>query len=223
MGAVRCSVVGHGVLRVREPWSRTKASLPRARTAPASVKLRMLVMDASKPRRVRTVWPGMFGACCWPHVSGEMVERCRIGVRDSAARACLFVAVSYGLHLLVYPDADGPPLPSSSAVAMELAVTPESAASKRSREFDLLDAASVLGTWASSRETSRVNSPSTSRPASPSAVGGHGESPSSLGPRRPQEHTPAATTIGLAHGAGEGVCLWNTVCGACLASGSLAS
>jgi len=35
------------------------------------------------------------------------------------------------------------------------------------REFDLLDAASILNTWASSRETSRVNSPVNSRPASP--------------------------------------------------------
>eukprot|EP00035_Acanthoeca_spectabilis_P021821 m.440408 g.440408 ORF g.440408 m.440408 type:complete len:389 (+) comp18518_c0_seq1:1215-2381(+) len=59
---------------------------------------------------------------------------------------------------------------------MEPIFTPDGgSATKSTREFDLMDAASVLGTWASSRETSRVNSPVTSRPASPS-MASHPES-----------------------------------------------
>eukprot|EP00038_Savillea_parva_P006216 m.162353 g.162353 ORF g.162353 m.162353 type:complete len:387 (+) comp12179_c0_seq1:193-1353(+) len=59
------------------------------------------------------------------------------------------------------------------------------------REFDLLDAASVLGTWASSRETSRVNSPTTSRPASPTAHASAGGAAAAASAMAAMEYVPS--------------------------------
>jgi hypothetical protein len=116
---------------------------------------------------------------------GELIWRCDRPLVVAALRAHTLATSSYTPHI-PHHDAElctaqlgrvdscaqvmdnGGLATASPSPAAGSSSTHDAERKKRTdREFDLLDAASILNTWASSRETSRVNSPVNSRPASP--------------------------------------------------------